>query len=478
LTMIARKSFLVVVSQFFTRFLGWIGLLLLAKLWGGFAPEAMGIIGFSMAFLAIFNIVADLGFNSAHVKRVSEGKDLGTCIGTYAAIKIILIGLMVAVIFGVVYIWKNFFHGGFTDATTESVISVFIIYYIFLNLSQIAIFTFQGRREIAKRQIAGIFENIVKVPLEIFVAIAGVSIAGVSISPKINWPSFLQSLQKFIAAHAVGSLAMTYVFGVMTTFFAGMWLLRKYPIKRPSLDMSKSYFSFALPIMAISIISIISVNIDKVMIGYFWTSKEVGYYFTVQQILQIFLIISSAIQMVLFPAISEYHSTKNFGEIEEKVHMAERYISMVIIPLIVVVAVFVKPVISIMLSGAFLPAASVLIALTIFAFIAALNMPYFSLISGINRPDIGAKIGVVICVINITLNYLFIPKNGLLSSIGVNGPTGAAVATILSNLVGFFGLRLAAKGLTGIKLMQTNTPRHIIAGLIMAGILYYVNFLT
>ncbi|RLI59380.1 MAG: flippase, partial [Candidatus Asgardarchaeum californiense] len=475
--MIARKSFLIVTSQFFTRFLGWVGLLVLAKLWGGFAPEALGIIGFAMAFLAIFNIIGNLGFNSAHVKRVSEGKDLGICIGTYIAIKIILIGLMLTVIFAAIFIWKNFFHGGFTDATTESVISVFIVYYIFLNLSHIATFTFQGRREIAKRQVTGIFENITKVSLEILVAIAGVSILGVaSISPAVNWPSFLQPLRQFIAVHAIGSLAMTYVFGIMTTFFVGIWFLRKYPIKKPSFEMGKSYFSFALPIMLMSVISVISVNIDKIMIGYFWTSVEVGYYFTVQQVLEIIIILSTAVSIVLFPTLSEYHSTKNFEKIKQTTHLAERYISMVLIPPIVVIIVFVNPVINIMLSSAFLPAASVLITLTIFAFISGIRMPYFSLISGINRPGVAAKIGFTICVTNITLNYLFIPKWGLLSSFGINGPTGAAVATVLSSLVGFFGLRLAAKKLTGIKLLQSHTPRHIIAGAIMGLCLYFVGY--
>lgn len=471
--MLARKSLLIVGSQFFIRFIGWIGLLVLAKLWGGFAPEALGIIGFAMSFLAVFNVIGDLGFNSAHVKRVSEGKDLGTCIGTYIAIKIILICLMLIVIFSAIFIWKNVLHESFADATTESVVYVFIVYYIFFNLAQIAVFTFQAKREIAKRQITGIFENIVKIPLEIFVAFAGVSIASISISPRVNWPFFLQPIQRFIASHAVGSLAMSYVFGMMATFFVGMWFLRSYPIKKPSLEMIKSYLLFALPIMLISIIGIISVNIDKVMIGYFWTSTEVGYYFSVQQILGIVLIISSAVGIVLFPTLSEHHSNKDFEKIKETTHLVERYISMIIIPQMVVIIVFVKPVINIMLSDAFLPASSVLITLTIFAFITSLNMPYSSLIGGIDKPGVTAKIGVAICVINITLNYLLIPQKGLLAPFGINGPTGAAVATVSSNLTGFFALRIAAKKLTGIKLLQTHIPRHVVAGLIMAGILYY-----
>jgi len=476
--MIARKSALIVGTQFFTRFLGWIGLVVLAKLWGGFAPEALGIIGFAMAFLAIFNIMADLGFSQAHIKRISEGKDIGTCIGTYATIKLILTGLMATVVFAAIYIWKNFFNGGFTDATTESVITVFVVYYIFLNLRQISITTFQAKRQIAKRQITSIFENIVKVPLMILVALAGVSIVGIaSIVPVVNWPQFLQPLQRFLSVHAVGSFAMAYVFGVMATFFVGMWLLRKYPIKKPNFNLFKSYFIFALPVMLLSVISVISVNIDKVMIGYFWTSVEVGYYFTVQQVLQIILVFSSAVGIVLFPTISGHHSSKNFEKIKETTHLAERYLSMVMIPPIVVIIIFVKPVISIMLSGAFLPAASVLITLTIFAFITSLIMPYTSLISGINRPGVAAKIGFVMCGTNIALNYLLIPEEGLFSSFGINGPIGAAVATVMSSLVGFFGLRLAAKKLVGIKLLQSHTPRHIIAGLIMAGTLYYINSL-
>ena len=476
--MIARKSLLIITSQFFTRFLGWIGLVVIAKLWGGFAPEVLGTIGFAMAFLGMFNIIADLGFSRAHVKRISEGEDLGTCIGTYAAIKLILTGLMVTVVFAAIFIWKNFFNGGFTDATTESVILVFIIYYIFLNLAQIATVTFEGRREIAKRQVTGIFENIVKVILEILVVIAGVSIVGVaSISPAFNWPSFLQPLQHFIAIHAIGSFAMTYVFAVMTTFLVGLWLLRKYPIKKPSFNLFKSYFSFALPIMLISVIGVISVNIDKIMIGYFWTSVEVGYYFTVQQILQILLIFSGALSIVLFPTISEYHSYNKFKKINQTTHLAERYISMMILPIVVVIIIFVNPVINIMLNSAFLPAASTLVGLTIYAFVNSLMVPYLSLISGINRPGVAAKMGVTMFAANILLNYLFIPADGLLSNFGINGSTGAAVATMLSGSVGFFGFRLVAKNLTGIKLLQSYISSHIIAGLVMGFVLYCLNFL-
>ncbi len=469
--MIARKSLLIVSSHFITRFLGWVGLVFLARMWADYAPDALGIIGYSMSFLALFNIIGDLGFSRAHVKRISEGKDLGTCIGTFAVIKLALSGIMLTILFASLFIWKIVFNQGYDDATTEPVIMVFALYYVFLNLTHIATFTFEGNQEIAKRQIVQIFEAV-KTPLMIMVAFAGVGVAGRE--ARVVWPEFLEPLQIFITKHALGSLAMTYSFAMIATFLVGMWFLRKYPIKKPTKEYLKSYFVFAIPIMLYSIIGIISINIDKIMIGYYWTETEVGYYFSIQQILQIIMVLYLAVGTVLFPTISTLNSKKNLDKIKKTTLLAERYISMIMIPPIVVIIVLAHPVINIFLSSVFIPAASVLIVLSIYIFIFSLNRPYSALITGMNRPGITTKIGLLICFVNIPLNFLFIPHTGLLSPFGINGPTGAAVATLCSVIVGFIGLRYSAKKLSGIKLLQTHTLRHITAGLIMGVVLHLI----
>ena len=483
--MLSRKSALIVAVNILSGFIGWIGLLVIARLWGGFAPTAIGVIGFGMAFVGLFNVIADLGFSAAHVKRISEGKDLGECIGTYATIKILLTGVMVALVIGGIAIWKYVLHNEFFDATKESVIYIFLIYYIFSNLALIALQTFVGRKEIAKVEVPMAFEPFVRVPLMILVAFAGATgiamIApelGIDVISPVTWPAFLSPIQEFIAAHAVGSLAMSYAIGFGAVFLVATWLLRRYPIKRYNKELAKSYLVFALPVMLLSITSVISLNVDKVMLGYFWSFKEVGYYFSVQRITILLLAIPTAVGMVLFPTISEYHARNNVAGIKEVTHSAERYISMVAIPLITFVIIFPEPIINIVLSSAFLPAASTLAMLAVYVFILSLTRPYSSLIIGINRPDIAAKIGVGMCIVNIGLNYLFIPEWGLLSPLGINGPVGAATATALSQLVGFIGLRVAAMRLTGIKLMQTNTPRHIVAGVVMGIGLYYLNSLV
>ena len=472
--MIARKSLLIVVAQFFTRSLGWIGLVILAKLWGAFAPEALGVIGFAMAFVGVFNIVADLGFGYAHIKRISEGEDLGSCIGTYFTIKIILTALMAAIVLLVMVLLEYVLNQGFHDATKQSVVLVFILYYIIVNLQQIASNTFNGKGEIAKMQLTSIFENIVKVPLIVLVALAGVSAKG--LPPIVDWPSFLVPIQQFLAGRPIGSLAMAYVFGITTTVLIGFWFMKKYPWKKPNLRLGKSYFSFAIPMFFYAIVTAITTNIDKIMIGYFWTATEVGYYFSLQQILQIILVIAVGFNTVLFPTYSGYFIKKDFKKINQTICVAERFISMVTIPPVVIIIIFVNPVISIMLNSAFLPAASTLIVLTMYAFIAGLMAPYYSLIIGANKPGIYVKIGLGMSLINITLNLFLIPKAGLLSFYGINGPLGAAFALLLANIIGFIWIRYSAKKLTGIQLLNTHMIRHIFAGILMGFILYLIAF--
>jgi len=474
--MIARKSMIIVISQFLMRFFGWISLVILANLWGAFSPTALGIIGFAMSFLGLFTLISDLGFNSAHIKRVSEGKDLGTCLGTYTTIKLILVGIMAAVVIIGIFIWKNILHQGFTDATTESVIYVFLLYYVFMNLATIGLCTFEGTREVAKRQIAAIFENVLKVPLSILVALAGVSIAGVvSITPKINWPDILEPLRLFIETHAIGSLSMAYTFGGLAVLVICVWFLRKYPWKRPNWDFFKSYSYFAVPVMLISIISTINLNIDKVMVGYFWTATEVGYYFAAQQLIQMLFVFSFALGIVLFPTLSRYHAQKDFEKIKQTTRLAERYLSMVIMPVIGIIILFVHPVLLIMLNSSFLPAATVMIVLLVNTIIYDLMIPYQSLITGMDKPSITAKIGFSMCLLNIVLAFLFIPQQGLLSPVGINGPAGAATATLISSLFGFIWLRFTVKKMAGIAVLQSHTPRHIIAAVGMGGVLYYLN---
>ncbi|PJB21788.1 MAG: flippase, partial [Euryarchaeota archaeon CG_4_9_14_3_um_filter_38_12] len=340
------------------------------------------------------------------------------------------------------------------------------------------------RKETAKSQVPMVSETLFRVPLMILVASAGV--AGISIiAPELGydkiqpfvWPSFLRGMQDFIASHAVGSLASTYVLGMFAMLILSLFFFRRYPISRPSKEYFKSYFVFALPTMLISTIAVISTNIDRVMIGYFWRAEDVGFYFSAQKIAFFVLVISSSVGALLFPTISSYHAKNQLSDIRKTVNLALRYISMTACPSVVFIIVFRKPVIDIILSSAFYPAAPVLIVLLVYILIISLTSPLIYIVTGMNRPGLAAKAGFIVCAINIVLNTLFIPKNGVLSIFGINGPTGAAVATVISGFVGLVIYVFLSKRLVKIKISKKPLI-HMSAACVMGGLLYYINTLT
>jgi len=317
-------------------------------------------------------------------------------------------------------------------------------------------------------------EGIIKSPLTIIIGLAGVSVVGYNIIAPILWPDALNSLQSFLSTHVYGSLAMTYVAGALAVFIVGIFLMRKYPIKKPNYEFFKDYILFALPLFLITGINTVSANVNKIMIGFFWTSTEVGYYFTIEQITQMLLIIYSAVSLVAFPILSEYHSKKNLKAIQKTTHDGLRYLSMVIIPPIVVLVVFARPIISIILSDSFIPAVPVLILLSLCGFFYAFNSYFYSLIVGMNKPRTLAKITIIIAIFNIAFNYFFIPRNGLFSSIGLNGASGAAFATLLSTFIGVIFLGYSTQKMIQTRVFRFNILIHLFSGLFMGLILYII----
>lgn len=474
--MIARKSLWILSSTFILQIIGAIEFIIIIKFWGDFAPAALGTIGLAMSFLAIFNIISDLGFGPAHIKRISEGRDLGTCIGTFATIKITLTLLTVVITLISIYFIKNVFGGEIFDSNVESIIFILLASNVLLNLNSIPMITFTGKKEMVKREFPYIIGTVLGFPLLILIVTAGVS--SENISSAFIWPDFLQPLQQFIANNALMTLALTYVITMSVILVISLWFLRRYPIKKPTRESFKSYFTFALPLMLLPIISIIISNVDKLMIGYFWSPVEVGYYFAMAAVVNIITIFPSSVSSVLFPTISEFKSKENFSKIKQSIRLAERYISMISIFLVIIIIVLARPIVSIIMSSVFLPAVPVLIILAIFILIECLNSPYNSLVRGMDKPTVLTKIAIVTSILIIILNFMLIPKNGVLSTFKIYGASGAAIATTISALVAFFGLRIASKRLTGMKLWQNHTIRHITSGIIMGLIIYYLAYHT
>ena len=442
--MIARKSTLIIITQLLNGLLGYIGLKFIALY---MEPWEYGVIGFAFGFVALFSIFGNLGFDAAHIKRISEGKDLEKCIATFAATKIALAGLMASVVIGSVAIWKYVLGKGFETPFHETAVYIMLAYFILLIFTQTMVSTFNARKEIAKSQLPLFAYTFTRVVATIVVAYYGFGVL---------------------------ALAYTYLFGEIFQFALALLFFRGYSVGRPSLEYFKDYTKFAVPMAIVSTSYIIMTNIDKVFIQLFWGAAQVGEYFAVFNLSRFVMLFVAAVGMLLFPTISEYHAQNNTEAIKNLVLKSERYLSMIVFPIVVIMVVLAEPEIHILLSDKYMPALPVLHILPFVILIDALARPYVSKLQGMDMPELIRNRVLIMLIFNVSLNLVLIPSG--IRSLGIElaglGAQGAAIATVVAYAVGLIYIRITSWKITGMK-GNVRIILHAAAATIMGMILVY-----
>jgi O-antigen/teichoic acid export membrane protein len=442
--MIARKSALIITVNILNALLGYIALYFIARY---MTPEDYGIMAFAYSFVALFTIFGKMGFDQAHVKRVSEGKDLGKCIGTSITTKIGLLGIMTIVIVVAIFFWKVVMNRGFESSIHETAVYLMLGYWIIHLFIQTLIHTFRGKKEIAKAEIPLFFETFIRVAVTIYIALTGFGAI---------------------------ALVLAYIAGDIIFLLLSLYFFREYPIKKPTKDYFKSYSTFALPMIVVVSSTVIMTNIDKVLIQLFWSAADVGYYFAAFRLSKFINVFTIAIGMLLFPTFSYLHSKNDIPGIRRLTYQSERYLSMIVFPMALGMISLAEPTVAILLSQ-WIPAIPILQILPFFVLFVALERPYQSQFLGMNRPKLARNRVIIMVCCNVFFNIVLIPRD--IQMLGLNlvgmGAKGAAIATVISYGVGLVYSRIMAWKYTKIK----GNPRilfHAFASVVMATVLYFM----
>jgi len=408
-----------------------------------------GIIAFAFGYLGMWKFITSF-LRKAHIKRISEGKDLGRCIGTYIAGKIVLIVLYLMVVVGGLFVWKIIMHKGFESREHVNVIWVLILYMLFETGMDIFVATYEARLEIAKIEIGILFFAIIKM---------------VAVMIGVH---FGLSIYVLVAAYFAAV-------SVQIAFYIVMF--KGYPIKRPSWSLMKSYFRFSFPILlAVGALGL-GTTIVRVMIQLFWDSADVGHYFAAWRLAHV-PTIAPLVAILLFPTFSGLHAEKRYSRISEYTHKAERYIAFISVPFGIVLILFARPVVHIILSDLFLPAVPMIRILAISGILAALNIPYFSQIIGTDRPWIYTIIIIIQGFLSFVITILLVPRgiHGIHLP-GLKG-TGAAAAVLISSIVGFILVRFVVRKyiVTGTK-PYWRIYRFVISGAVMGVVLWILEMI-
>ena len=411
----SRKIALLFAAENVNAIIGWIALLFVARKMGA---SAIGEFSFALSLVGSFTFIAFFGFKMAHVKRISEGLDLGKCIGTFLSIRLFLISVMLLTFIFSYWFWTGFLGKEIYDIQTPGLLLTVVFYYIIFLIVGVMPATFSGLEQSARVAIP----NIVGTTIRSFIFIAA-ALMGLG----VIW------------------LARAYLIGVILVGIFSYWYFRDLPISKPDSDTFNSYKIYALPVAAASIFGVLRQYIDKIFIGIFWTEYQVGLYFGVQRIALFIGTMALAIEGMLLPAISSLHANNKGNEIRTLVHDAERYVAMVCIPLVVMTIVWSSEIILVFISKEFIPASNILKILALVALVRVLNRPWSVALRGSDRPDLTSILSILCSILSIILMLILVPKRipqlGLENLFGLGGE-GAAYAVLISEITMGLSLRI------------------------------------
>ena len=398
----SRKIALLFGAENINAIIGWIALLFVARKMGA---EAIGEFSYAVSLVGGFTFLAFFGFRMAHVKRVSEGLDLGKCIGTFLSIRLFLISLMLLTFAFSYWLWTSFLGKEFYDIQTPNLLLLVLLYYIVFLIAGVARATFSGLEQSARVAIPNIVGTSVRSILFICTALLGWGVI---------W------------------LAASQLIGILIIALISLWYFRDYPISKPDWKTFESYRMFAFPVAAASIFGVLKQYIDKIFIGIFWAATDVGLYFGVQRIALFIGTLALAIEEMLLPSISKRHA--NEKEIHSSIYDSERYVAMVCIPIVAMTIVWSNEIIEVFISREFLPASRILQFLALAALVKVVNRPWSVALRGSDRPDLTSIINIFSSSINIFLMLILVPKQipqlGLENLAGMGGE-GAALALLI-----------------------------------------------
>jgi O-antigen/teichoic acid export membrane protein len=403
--MLKQKAFLSLIMSTFQQLIGYISLYFVARYMG---PEPLGIISAAMAFSIIFMEFAGLGYGIAHVKKVSEGKDLGKCIGTFAVVKSILVTFVGLICFLTILYLKR--SNQLLPVPEEYISVMFIMLAVSMigGYSTIAQVTFAARLEKAKEWSSSISAKFITSLLK-----AGVAISGLGVI--------------FLAWSA---LAGSFVGAVIAFLF-----IIKLPIKKFDFDLFKEYTRYALPAFIVTLSSSIGTQLDILILSILSNVEQVGYYSGAKAIASVIMFINVIFISLLLPTYSRLHVENNIEGIRNFAKRLERYISFPLVPVGMFIFFFSTPIQQILLGGDFEPSSVVIKILIINSMLLMFAQPYTAQLMGMNKIMLATILSILYLLLNTIFYFILIPENIFNFSLLGLGAAGAALALFISTLI-------------------------------------------
>ena len=191
--------------------------------------------------------------------------------------------------------------------------------------------------------------------------------------------------------------------------------------QRPKRAVSnRELFAYSLPTAMAGMFGVVINRVDRLFLGYYWPSDEVGIYQAAAQISVILVLILNAFNMILMPMIAEQFRQGDMGHLEELYRVNTKWGVYSVLPVVLVIAFAAEDVMTVLFGAEYAAGSFALTVLTIGQFINIATGAAGTILIMTGHQNSWFRLSVLILVVNLTLNLSLIPRWGM---------NGAAVAT-------------------------------------------------
>lgn len=405
-------GFLVLIFTVLAAFFGYLVRMIIAR---NLTPVEFGLVYSIFATFGLFSIFVHLGLHEALVKYLAEfkvknelGKIKSSIIFTISFQ--LMTAFALAAIFWIISPWlaENYFK----NTLAVNGIRLYSI-AVFLAPIELLFFSiFQGYQKPFWYSAA----NFMKM-LFIFVASAILL-------------EFSKTIYSPILAYVLVSILplAVYLPYFLKKMFPQFFKIKKEKFK----EISKKLITFGLPVMITSVASIVISYTDTVMITAFRTLEEVAVYSAAIPTAGLLWFFGASLAIVLLPLSSEMWKKKQSHLMKEGVNLLYKYGIVLIIPFAIIMFVFPDLILRILFGAAYSGGADVLRILSVAAVFFTIGQINASILSGIGKPNVNAKISGIAAFFNLASNFILIPWIGI---------EGAAISTAISfGIIGILGV--------------------------------------
>lgn len=219
----------------------------------------------------------------------------------------------------------------------------------------------------------------------------------------------------------VSIFSFLYIYKIFTLKIQKTGVINKNKYSFPIKELLDNSF----PMFFSSSLYLILSQIDTLIIAYYYSSKEVGLYSVAAKITLLGRFFLNTVSSIIAPKISKYYHSNNIEMLHTTIKNSLKLIRIVTIPVIIVIAILGKFILS-LFGQQFVEVYNVLLILLFGEFISAMFGSIGTIINMTNNQHIYYKIILFTILLNICLNIIFVKLLGVV---------GIAFATTISLFV-------------------------------------------